>query len=180
VQAHVAEQLAVGFEDVTQEQIADYVEIARSDVTKGLNHGSLSLENLVTILTHFRWEWSDLPKLPDLETRTIAGYQEAIQRIRHQGTTRSATITKAEFLSLSCLLHDWAYLEHEANETLDNEVWAQILNRIRPRIAKLLNLAAEHLPFRNPRDFEELRRKWGDAVARCLQAIPFNWLELWT
>ena len=181
VESHVAKSLAVKIDDLTHEQIAGAIGCARLVVTNGLNHGSLELENLVLLISQFDWDFRrDLPDMPDRESRCLSGYLEAIAYIRSEmlGQSDDERITPGALLSLWVVLSDWEYLRQAANDTPDEQMWESILMRLRPVIARKIHVPEEQIPYHSPSDLMRLHRKWGKAVAMCLQAIPYNWMEV--
>jgi predicted XRE-type DNA-binding protein len=184
IQNEVVARIGGDGRDVSQEQVAAYFHLQRSDVNKGLAEGSLSLESLVTMLTQLDWNFGHLDRaeIPDKQARTLMGYQEAIRHLRSRelGTVND-TIPHAAFFSLCALYADGQYFRLDLKDKLDDKAWESILERVLPKIAVWLGLSAaniEHLPYRTIPQFKDLRQRWGKAVARCLNAIPHRgWLE---
>lgn len=181
-----ARQVWVGVEQTlqpeTHEAIAKELAIARSDVTKGIDYGALSLETLLIILSCLEWEYGDLPPLPPYQERCVAGYAEAVASLVGRSGSRAASppLTLPAFFSTAALLAHQRFHRLAAQGQLTDAAWERIVAELLPEIARKLGLPpedAELLPYQSVADFKQLYARWGEPVARCLAAVPNRWAE---
>ncbi len=181
-----AKQVWAGVEQTmqtdTHEAIAEELAITRSDVTKGIDYGALSLETLIIILSCLEWEYGDLPPLPPYQERCVAGYAEAIAALLGDSSSRdrSPPITLAEFISTATLLAHQRFHRLAGDGRLTDDIWEEIVVEVLPDIARKLELPPEDqelLPAQSVADFKRLYSMWGEAVARCTEAVPNRWAE---
>jgi len=163
----------------THEDLGNQFEIARPDVTKGIDYGTLSLENLLIILSCLDWEYGDLPELPSHEQRCFAGYAEAIGSVigKSRRERRDGPIVFEAFIATATLVGHRPFHLLAAKGTLTDEVWERVVRDIRPRIARRLGRLEEQLEWKSATDFRRLYAHWGEAVARCILAIPNRWSQ---
>jgi len=165
----------------SQEDLGFRFGMPRSDVTKGMDYGALSLENLIIILTELRREFEHLPTMPNREDRVVAGYEEGVAWVCSAvlGRDEERRIERSELFSVCALLSDPEYLAADAAGELDDGVWERVLERTRRKAANWLGLgegSGDRLPYQSAPEFDELRKKWAEAVTLCRLAIPFRWV----
>lgn len=164
------------------QSLANAFDLAREQVSKGIDHGAFSLETMVVVQTYFDWQRTELqlPDHPPVKDRVVAGYQEAIHKIRtgRPSTHNDTLITKEELLSVIALLSDVFYKHKMVLGELDSDVWANILERVLPFAAELLDTEVDKLPFTEVSQFEFLGRVWGDDVCRVMLSVPYKWKSL--
>lgn len=164
----------------THEALANEFELARSDVTKGLDYGVLSLENLLILLGCLTWDYADLPPLPSEEHRCLGGYQEAIAALTVRQPTNAQKVDRATFLAVATFFADARYRRLLTEDKLTDQTWPSLVASIAPRIAQRLGFESPddpRMPCHSVDEFQTLLRTWGKPVAQCLLAIPNRWTE---
>jgi len=171
-----AMQEAAGCENVSDEHIANYFGLARSDVNKGRNDGRLSLETLFVLMTVLRWEFKQLPALPDAKYRCLEGYRLALRLIDIEvyGKERPEDICLSELVATVATLRE--VFDRMYSPCSDDE----LVIRARKRAAHILGLSdgsAELTVLRTWEDCVRLRSKWGKLVSIVRDFLHPSWTE---
>ncbi|MGD9644346.1 MAG: hypothetical protein AB7U73_01455 [Pirellulales bacterium] len=160
--------------------IAKEFALQRPDVTKGLNSGALSLENLLIVLTCLDWQYADLPALPSYDERCLAGYAEAVASVLPRKSTaeRGPRINLTAFITVASLVSYRRFQLLSFQDQLTPDAWRQVIAEIRPRVVRRLGKADDDTSVpQTVEQFQHLHQRWGEAVARSLVAIPNRWTD---
>ncbi|MGE0536216.1 MAG: hypothetical protein AB7O68_14645 [Pirellulales bacterium] len=164
------------------EAIASEFALQREDVTKGLNTGALSLENLLLMLTCLDWQYADLPALPSYEERCLAGYAEAVESVlpRKPKVKQPARINLTTFVTVASLVSYRRFQLLSFQGQLTAEAWRQVIAEIRPGVVRRLGRANDDPTVpETVEEFQRLYQTWGEAVSRSILAIPNRWTDRW-
>jgi hypothetical protein len=171
----------------TQDAAARRLFVTTSAVSEGLQHGRLSIDNLVVMMAELVPEGWRLPDLPSREEMMAEGLVEAMAFLRDPNKTagKRRRISRDELSLLMATLADkeWpsAIADYEQAQSAGNPTRLERAEaKLQASAARISAAASRRRSGHINHDVAQLReltRNWSAAYAECLDAVPFAWSE---